>query len=233
MKKTISKKDKFKSVKIINSLNLENLNREKEIKNLSELTPRSLALSVYKIYLDLGMETLNILKSEGLKPHNTLLDLGPRFLTSCYISTYLNPGKYFTLTETINEINSLEICDTYVEMITGTNRNIDCLDMTLKEFCDSTLWNERNFNYILLQRNLATLEDNQIISIFFKISRIIENEGKILAHYVENFPSKPGGCPILEFKRVLGILTGMNLSVRTLPYPDPINLRILCIKLKK
>lgn len=219
-------------LQIFDFLNLENANKERDVKKLCDSTLTSLALSVYKIYLDLGSETLGILKSEGLKPDHKLLDIGPRFLTSCYISSYLNLKRYFTVAENETENNSLELCDTYVEYITGKNRYIDCLDMSIKEFCYSTHLNNSLFDFVLIQRNLAGFEDIELRELFYKIMNLISPHGKILAHYVENFPDKPGGCPIFIFKRVLGSLAGIGYNVRTLPYPFPINLRMLCITLK-
>ena len=219
--------------RIINSLNLAEINHENDVEDLVRLTPRSLSLSVYKIYLDLGPETLEILKHEGLKSYHCLLDLGPRFLTSCYISSYLNAGKYFAVAETDIEINSLEICDSYVELSTGINKDIDCTCSTIKDFCTSSTWNKKSFDFILIQRNLATLDDTILSILLLKITKLIDiSGGKVMAHYIENFPDKPGGIPIMLFKRVLGKITSLNLTVRTILYSHPMNLRMLCITKK-
>ena len=219
-------------VKMITSLKLEEVARRTEIKKLTQLTPRSLALSVYKIYLDLGSETLEILKGEGLGPDHFLLDIGPRFQTACYLSAYLKSGRYHAVAETSNENNSLEICDTYVELATGENKLIDCVEMTIKDFCKSDLLEHTKFNFILVQRNLACFEDKDLDSFFYKVVYLLRPAGKIMANYVENFPDKPGGFPMIVFKRVLARLSGLGLSVRTSCYKSPMNLRMLCITLK-
>lgn len=220
-------------ITVTTNINLEEVRGSKDIKKLCELTPRSLALTVYKIYLDLGSETLEILKKEGLEPSHFLLDIGPRFLTCCYISSYLKRGRYYTVAETSTENDCLEICDTYVELATGENKRPDCSDTTLKDFCISDFLENVRFNFILIQRNLAAFEDKDLDILFFKITDLLKPSGKIMAHYVENFPDRPGGFPLLIFKRILGKLNEYCLSVRTLCYRPPMNLRMLCITKNK
>lgn len=213
-------------------LNSMNNTKNMKIDNIIKLTPRSLALAVYNIYLDLGCETLEVLRNEGLTPENNLLDISPRFLTSLYIINYLKNNKYFSIPVNNEENNSLEICEIYINMMIKETKKIYYSKMEFYNFYISRIFSDRSFDFILVQKNFAFLEEEELKFLMYKLLSILNFKGKIIAHHVENFPDIPSGCPLFIFKKVLKVLANLGLSVRTIKHNSPINLRFLCITRK-
>lgn len=189
-----------------------------------------LSQSIYETTLDLGMETLGILLNEGLNPTSYLLDIGcNRFMTTCYLLSYLDQGRYNVITDNIMSIN---ICHKYLDnqdISRPFNATISKNKFNIEETCKG------KYDFILIQNNIVTMERDSVKKLFAKISKFLEKNGKAFIHYVEKLENvdRKGKIFLKSFKEILEIASEKRLSIKIIPYRKPWNLKFICLTINQ